>query len=132
MRTSVALAAAALVALAVAAPAQAEPARREPAPPRGLFLTVSGDENTWIRGVLLECPAGSPSHHPEAGAACEALDGAGGDLTRLAGHTHPCTREFAPVTVAAAGTWHGRPVDWHRTYPNACMLYEATGPVFRF
>ncbi|GAA1372021.1 SSI family serine proteinase inhibitor [Streptomyces beijiangensis] len=128
MRIPVALAAAGLVALAAAAPA----AQAEPTPAQGLFLTVTGDENTWIRGVLLQCPAGGPSHHPDAGAACAALDAAGGDLDVLAGDPHPCTREFAPVTVGATGTWHGRPTAWHKTYANACMLQAATGPVFHF
>ncbi|WP_329113896.1 SSI family serine proteinase inhibitor [Streptomyces sp. NBC_01465] len=127
MRIAAPLAAAALVALAVAAPAQAEPT-----PPRGLFLTVTGDENTWIRGVLLQCPADDTTHHPDAWAACEALDEAGGDLDRLPGDPHACTKEYAPVTVGATGTWRGRPTAWHKTFANACVLDAVTGPVFRF
>ncbi|MEV0095444.1 SSI family serine proteinase inhibitor [Streptomyces sp. NPDC050738] len=127
MRIPATLAAAILVALAAAAPAQADPT-----PPRGLFLTVSGDENTWMRGVLLRCPADDTSHHPDAEAACAALHDAAGDLDRLPADPHACTKEYAPVTVGATGTWLGRPTAWHKTYANACMLDAATGPVFRF
>ncbi len=97
----------------------------------GMFLTVSGSENTWIRGVLLHCdpPGGS---HPAAEAACADLAAAGGDFDALPGDPHRCTKEYDPVTATATGTYNGRPVAWHRTFPNACVMDGITGPVFRF
>ncbi|MEW2636122.1 SSI family serine proteinase inhibitor [Streptomyces sp. NPDC048389] len=102
------------------------------APKRGLFLTVSGAENTWIRGVLLHCSPVPAGPHPEAAAACAALDTAGGDLDRLPGDRQPCTHAFDPVTVSATGAWRGRPTAWHKTFANACELAVETGAVFRF
>ncbi|WP_372343114.1 SSI family serine proteinase inhibitor [Streptomyces sp. KL116D] len=123
------VAAAALLSLAAAAPAQAA---TEPAPPRGLFLTVSGDDNTWIRGVLLRCEPELAGHHPYAAEACAALDDASGDLDELRGEPRTCTKEFNPVTVSATGTHRGRLTAWHKTFANACALDAATGHVFRF
>ncbi|MFJ8074082.1 SSI family serine proteinase inhibitor [Streptomyces sp. NPDC096176] len=144
MHRSATLAAAALLALAAAVPAAASPGPFEPdlpaaderagrpGPSRGLFLTVSGAENTWIRGVLLHCSPVPAGPHPEAKAACAALDMARGDLDRLTGDPHPCTKQYDPVTVSATGAWRGRPTAWHKTFPNACNLAATTGAVFRF
>ncbi|MER5461912.1 SSI family serine proteinase inhibitor [Streptomyces sp. NPDC002668] len=135
MHRTATFAAAAIIALSAAAPAAASPAHTAdevPMPARGLLLTVSGSENTWIRGVLLQCPAQTDGPHPHAGAACTALSAAGGDLDALPGDPRPCDRRFDPVTVSATGTWRGLPIAWHRTYPNACALDVATGVVFRF
>jgi hypothetical protein len=142
MHRSATLAAAALIALATAAPAHAtgrtapsETAPSETAPsdpPEGLILTVSGRENTWMRGVLLQCPPLPDGPHANAVAACAALHAAGGDLNLLPGDPHPCHKKFDPVTVTAAGTWRDRPVAWRKTYTNACTLDAATGTVFRF
>ncbi|WP_405809770.1 subtilase-type protease inhibitor [Streptomyces sp. NBC_00210] len=145
MHRSAVLAAAALMSLAATAvpatavPARAVPARAVPAhavgdepAPRGLFLTVSGSENTWVRGVLLHCSPEPGGAHPDPAAACSALAAARGDLDRLPGDPHPCTEEFDPVTVDATGTWRGRMTAWHKTYANACALDAATGEVFRF
>lgn len=109
----------------------AEPPVR-PAPSRGLFLTLSGSENTWIRGVLLHCSPEPSGPHPEAAAACAALDTAHGDLDRLPGQRQACTKQYEPVTVSATGAWRGRPTAWHKTFANACELAAATGAVFRF
>lgn len=43
-----------------------------------------------------------------------------------------CTKQYAPVTVSASGTYRGRPVGWHKTYDNACTMTYSTGDVFRF
>ncbi|MFJ3590749.1 subtilase-type protease inhibitor [Streptomyces sp. NBC_01259] len=102
------------------------------APDRGVLLTVSGSANTWIRGVVLHCPPGPDDRHPDALGACAALDAAGGDFDALAGDPHPCTYEDDPVTVTAEGVRQGDAVDWRHTYPNACLMDAATGPVFRF
>ncbi|WP_069884496.1 SSI family serine proteinase inhibitor [Streptomyces luteocolor] len=123
--------AAALLALAAGAPA-AHAAQEIPTPQRGLFLTVSGSDNTWIRGVLLHCEPEPSGHHPQAAKACEALAEAGGDLDALPEDPHACTKEFDPVTVSVTGTYQGRTIGWHKTYPNACTMDADTGYVFRF
>lgn len=121
--------AAALLPLGAAVPAAAAP---PPASDQGILLTVSGSGNTWIRGVVLHCPPGPDDRHPDAAGACAALDAAGGDFDALAGEPRPCTYVYDPVTVAAEGTGQGGAVDWRHTYPNACEMDAATGPVFRF
>ncbi|MFB7917273.1 SSI family serine proteinase inhibitor [Streptomyces sp. NPDC056061] len=131
MRPRTVLAAATLLTLAAATPAAAE-RPGEPGPESRLRLTVSGGDHTWIRGVELVCPPAPDTHHPHAAAACADLSAADGDLDALPGDPHLCTKEFAPVTAAATGTWRGRPVAWHRTFPNACEMDARTGPVFRF
>ncbi|TJZ59314.1 protease inhibitor [Streptomyces piniterrae] len=122
-----ATAAAAVLTTLAAAPADAG----EPAGDRGLFLTVSGYGDTWIRGVQLNCPDTRASH-PHGAAACEALTRAGGDLDRLPEEPRPCTKEYDPVSVSAIGTWNGKPVDWRKSFPSPCTLDAGTGPVFRF
>jgi hypothetical protein len=121
-----------LVAAALAAPLLLAPAAH--ADPLGstLFLTVSGSENTWIRGIGLQCPLTSRSHHPKAAEACAALNEAGGDLDELPGDPHPCPLIHDPVTVTAQGTYNGAAVDWQRTYPNVCVMEATAGPVFDF
>jgi Subtilisin inhibitor-like len=128
VRTAVAAAATAAALLALAAVPWA--AAREAESGR-LFLTVSGARSTWIRGVQLSCPD-TGGHHPHGPAACEALQRAQGEPDALPGDKHLCTREYDPITATIDGDWDGRPVVWHRTYPNACALDAATGPVFRF
>ncbi|MEV4502945.1 SSI family serine proteinase inhibitor [Streptomyces klenkii] len=140
-RTAVAAAAAsaALLLLLLAAPqaaADGKPGRqgkhgRADGTGGRLFLSVSGGQNTWIRGVQLSCPD-ADGHHPHAAEACTTLDRAKGDPGRVTGAEHRCTRQYDPVTATAEGEWNGRPVVWHKTFPNACALDGATGPVFRF
>ncbi|MFG2137629.1 SSI family serine proteinase inhibitor [Streptomyces sp. NPDC048650] len=117
--------------LSVVAVAGVPAAAVEPPRARGLFLTVSGGGDTWIRGVLLNCPEGHGSH-PHGAAACAALKEADGDPDALPGDPRPCTKQYDPVTVAATGDWRGRPVAWRKSFPNACVLDADTGPVFRF
>ncbi|MFI0980385.1 SSI family serine proteinase inhibitor [Streptomyces sp. NPDC021093] len=126
---SAAVAAVTLLALAPAATAVAE---SHPAPKRGLLLTVSGAEGTWIRGVGLQCGPRAGGGHPEARAACNALTWARGDFDALRGDPYPCTKEYDPVIATADGTWRGRTVHWTKTFSNACVLDAETGPVFRF
>ncbi len=130
MRRSTSLAAVALITLATIAPAQA--VDDPPAEDRGLFLTVTGSENTWMRGVMLKCTPEPVGPHPAAAEACTALTKAGGDLDKLPANPHPCTKKFDPVTVGATGRWQKRSTSWQKTYPNACALDAATGSVFRF
>ncbi|MGW2409126.1 SSI family serine proteinase inhibitor [Streptomyces sp. NPDC001739] len=108
----------------------------EPPPPpppagQGLLLTISGDHDTWVRGVRLSCPD-VYGRHPHAVAACDALTWARGDFDALPGEPHVCNRQYNPVTVSATGNWRGVPVNWRKEFPNACTLDSATGPVFRF
>ncbi|MFJ9413283.1 SSI family serine proteinase inhibitor [Streptomyces sp. NPDC101227] len=124
-----ALTAAVLSALAVAPGRPAGAA--EPERDRGLFLTVSGAGDTWIRGVQLNCPD-TRGTHPHGAAACAVLAEADGDLDALPGDPRPCTKQYDPVTVAATGEWRGRPVAWRKSFPNACVMDSDTGPVFRF
>ncbi|WP_075031429.1 SSI family serine proteinase inhibitor [Streptomyces mirabilis] len=97
-----------------------------------LFLTIAGGHSTWVRGVQLACPARVDSHHPHADAACQQLVPAHGEPGAVVGEKHPCTREYDPVSATAEGEWNGRPLVWHKTYPNACALDSAAGPLFRF
>ncbi|MEV8022316.1 SSI family serine proteinase inhibitor [Streptomyces sp. NPDC086554] len=121
--------AAALIALSAAAPAYAA---ELPPPSSGLFLTVSGGDNSWIRGVLLKCEPEPSGRHPLAAKACAAIEKAGGDLEALPAESGICTRQYAPVTVSASGTYRGRPVGWRKTYDNACTMAYSTGNLFRF
>ncbi|GAA4786001.1 SSI family serine proteinase inhibitor [Streptomyces sanyensis] len=109
-----------------------EDAPGEQTPARRLFLTVSGAENTWIRGVVLSCAPQPAGPHPEAAEACAELEAVDGHLDRLPGDAQPCTKQYDPVTVSATGAWRGRPTSWRRTFANACELTATTGPVFRF
>ncbi|MET9508406.1 SSI family serine proteinase inhibitor [Streptomyces flavidovirens] len=133
MRSPATVTAVVLLALAGAAlPARAAAVPGGPTPPHGLFLTVSGSGSTWIRGVVLQCVPRPAGPHPEASDACAALDRAKGDFDKLPGNPRACTKQYEPVTVSASGNWRGLPTSWHKTYPNACVLDTATGPVFRF
>ncbi|MFF1925381.1 SSI family serine proteinase inhibitor [Streptomyces sp. NPDC058221] len=129
MRVRASLATVALLTVGMAVPAAAA---TPPAPDGGLFLTVSGSENTWIRGVALHCPPNPDDRHPDAAGACAALHQADGDFDALPGDPHPCTYTYDPVTVTAEGERRGDAIAWQRTFPNACAMDAATGPVFRF
>ncbi|MGW6060957.1 SSI family serine proteinase inhibitor [Streptomyces sp. NPDC055189] len=130
----VAATAAALVSLAVAAPAHAAHAADGAAPARstGIFLTVTGDDNAWVRGVLIDCTTKQPGHHPHTAEACAAIDAAKGDFDKLPAKKGICTKQYAPVTASATGTYRGKPVSWQKTYGNACEMGHSTGAVFRF
>lgn len=137
MRVRAALATAvpvAALAAALLSPGATVPAAaaHSPAQDPGILLTVSGSENTWIRGVVLHCPPGPEDRHPDAAGACAALDEAAGDFDALAGEPRPCPYAYDPVTVTAEGTGPDGAVDWRHTYPSACDMDAATGPVFRF
>ncbi|MGV9881635.1 SSI family serine proteinase inhibitor [Streptomyces sp. NPDC003006] len=125
------VAAAALIALGATVPAHAADDAHTPRHP-GLFLTVSGAENSWMRGVLLRCEPAPSGHHPHAAKACAAIAGAKGNFDHLADDPHVCTKEYDPVTVTATGSHQNRSISWHKTYPNACTLDSDTGHVFRF
>ncbi|MDI3404661.1 SSI family serine proteinase inhibitor [Streptomyces cavernicola] len=134
VRTAAPIALAAAAALLVALAPSALAAPRGPSEPRpgGLFLSVSGAENTWIRGVKLHCRPKPEGTHPQAKAACAALDQAHGEFDELAGAPRACSAEHDPVTVSATGTHRGRITAWHKTFANSCEMHAATDPVFDF
>ncbi|WP_432109374.1 SSI family serine proteinase inhibitor [Streptomyces sp. AA1529] len=99
---------------------------------QGVLLTVSGSGDTWIRGVMLHCEPTPHGHHPRAAETCAALDAAHGDLDALPAGNGRCTMQYDPVTVAARGSHRGQAVNWKKTFPNACVMHQATGPVFDF
>ncbi len=125
------LAAAALL-LACAAPAEAGAG----APGDWLYLTVTRDEartshhtdSAGTRGALLLC--GPPRGHARAAAAGTQLAASGGDPGAVAPRDTLCTMLHAPVTARARGEWHGRPVDYTKTFSNACVMGMRTGAVF--
>lgn len=116
-----------LVALATVVPA----AVADDAPSSRLSLSVHAPDGTLTREVRLDCdPAGGP--HPHADEACAALESADGGFEDLPPARHFCPMIYAPVIAKASGDWHGRPVEWTRDFPNACVLDQRTGVVFRF
>ena len=82
------------------------------------------------RTTLTCAPQGGA--HPEAAAACRALDAAGGDLNRLRGRKGVCTMIYRQVTAVAYGHRGARPVRFTKTYDNACRLKSALAPVYDF
>ncbi|MGW6360089.1 SSI family serine proteinase inhibitor [Streptomyces sp. NPDC055092] len=126
------LAAAALTALAAALTAAGPANAADPPVPQGVFLTVAGDQGSWMRGELLRCEPEAWGHHPHASEACGALDRADGNLDALVADPEMCTQVYAPVTVSASGTYRGKPITWQKTFANACTMEASTGYVFRF
>ncbi|MFD3729470.1 SSI family serine proteinase inhibitor [Streptomyces sp. NPDC058671] len=121
------LATALVPAVATAAPAPTQDTR--------LQLTAERTENGQhsIGFVWLDCPASDRPAHPHRAEACAALENANGNFDALRGEpAGRCTTEHSPVTLRAQGTYQGRTVDWHRTYPNNCQATVKTGPVFYF
>ncbi|MEV0830192.1 SSI family serine proteinase inhibitor [Nonomuraea rubra] len=97
----------------------------------GLFLMVSGKQGTWLRAIGIYCP-GRADQHPYGRVVCDLLADVDGDFNRLPGDAHLCTDEKDPVTATATGTWGNRRISWKKTFSSACLLDEATAPVFRF
>ncbi|GAA4436213.1 SSI family serine proteinase inhibitor [Actinokineospora soli] len=94
-----------------------------------LALTVT-DRDGAVKIRTLRCgPDGGT--HPSASAACAALSQVDGDFTQL--NTQPglmCTLEYDPVSATARGTWNGKVVNYHETFPNRCAMWSHTSPVF--
>ncbi|CCK26642.1 hypothetical protein BN159_2263 [Streptomyces davaonensis JCM 4913] len=121
------LAAASLLVLATV-PAQA--ADRETLPGNWLQLTLTtGDEQSSdTRGTLLMCDP--PQGHGRAAEACGQLAAVQGDIDAMTPENTVCTMIYAPVTARASGQWNGRPVEYTRTFGNACEMAAWTGAVF--
>jgi hypothetical protein len=120
---------AALVLAAVAAPAQAS-APRDSLPGNWFRLTLTqGDSRaSSTRGVLLLCDP--PQGHPRAAEACAELAAAGGEIRDIPPKDGICSLVYAPVTAQARGRWDGRPVEYEKTFANACVMRAETGAVF--
>ncbi|WP_212999104.1 SSI family serine proteinase inhibitor [Winogradskya consettensis] len=124
----------AVLVLGVASPAAAQPAASfaEPARPKQSELEVSylADEG-YAAAVVLRCdPAGGP--HPKKGKACKALAKAHGDPDKIKPTGAMCTMEYSPITATVKGQWHGKKVDWSKTYGNRCEMERATSDLMLF
>ncbi|MFV0133007.1 SSI family serine proteinase inhibitor [Streptomyces sp. HMX87] len=95
-----------------------------------LFLTVARGETPAdvTHGALLLCDP--PQGHARAAGACADLAAADGDPAAIPLRDTPCPMIYAPVTAQARGQWKGRPVEYTRTFPNACVMAARTGAVF--
>lgn len=95
-----------------------------------LYLTVTrGDSRSSdTRGTLLLCDP--PQGHAHAAEACAQLGAAGGDIDSVPPEGTICPMIYAPVTARAHGEWKGRPVEYAKTFSNACALAARTGAVF--
>ncbi|MEU5597697.1 SSI family serine proteinase inhibitor [Streptomyces sp. NPDC020298] len=121
----------AAVALLAAGPASAATTPRGAGQADWLYLTVThGDARAGdTRGTLLLCDP--PRGHARAAEACGELTTAKGDIRAIPQKQNVfCPMIYAPVTVRAGGEWHGRPVDYRETFPNACAMGARTGAVF--
>ncbi|MFJ8079954.1 SSI family serine proteinase inhibitor [Streptomyces sp. NPDC096205] len=111
-----------------AAPAQAS--HQEAFSGDWLYLTVTHGDNRSAdtRGAVLFCDP--PRGHIRAAEACDQLGAVDGDIDRIAPRAAICPMVYAPVTAHARGRWHGMPVDYTRTFSNACEMATLTGEVF--
>lgn len=133
-----AAAGAALAPAAHAAPAAPAPAAPAPAAPphQATFMNLSvqpNDQAREARTAVLTCnPDGGT--HPDAAAACRTLASAHGDFHALpTAHSNVmCPQVYKPVVFTAHGTWHDRPVQFQKKFPNACQASVQTGQVFKF
>ena len=120
---------------ALAAPLSAYPGTAYPGTTLRLSVThgphvsQSGVTSSY-RALLLTCdPAGGG--HPKAVQACTQLADSDGAFERDVQDVI-CTKEYAPVTVEAAGSWRGRLVRFRKTYGNDCDMTAHTGSLFDF
>ncbi|WP_353067980.1 SSI family serine proteinase inhibitor [Amycolatopsis sp. DG1A-15b] len=100
-------------------------------PPASTLQLTTHDTAGRIGSVVLTCdPVGGT--HPKRDKACAVLSGAGGDFSRITARHQACTLIYAPVDVAAIGTWHGKPVSFETTYANRCEAARDSDEVFAF
>ncbi|MFK4108450.1 SSI family serine proteinase inhibitor [Streptomyces sp. NPDC002176] len=93
-----------------------------------LAVTRPGTTGGGTRAALLLCDP--PQGHPKAAEACAELATAEGDFSRLGDPDMLCPLIYAPVRARAQGLWHGKQIDYERTFGNACQLRAETGDVF--
>lgn len=120
------LTAATVLLLAAAAPATAGSSAR--GDHLYLMVTTGDGRSSDTRGTLLLCDP--PQGHSRAAEACAQLDSVGGDIDALPPAHVYCPMLYAPVTAQADGEWNGRPVEYHRTFSNGCVMRARTGAVF--
>ncbi|WP_158989172.1 SSI family serine proteinase inhibitor [Streptomyces sp. QHH-9511] len=93
-----------------------------PAPPDGHRLHRH-DQGGLAR---LSPPGGN---HPAPEAACDAVREAGDDFDELVGvAAADCPMDYDLVEASAKGTLDSKPLDWKKTFPNACELNAETAP----
>ena len=92
-------------------------------PPASIFQLTSHDTANRIAPTDLE---------PEWFQACDVLHRVDGDFTRIQARHQACNLIYAPVDVAVAGSWRGRPVAFKTTYPNRCAANRDSDDVFAF
>ncbi|MEU2154605.1 subtilase-type protease inhibitor [Streptomyces sp. NPDC019396] len=107
--------------------------------PSALVLAVGhGDDAATVtveRAVTLSCAPTPTGSHPAPSAACAELNAVDGEFGLIGSTpTTPCTRQWDPVTVTAAGVWKGKQVSWSTTYGNSCEMRArlADSAVFSF
>lgn len=114
--------AACLMSLSCLAPAQ---------PPAATLQFTSHDTANRIGAAVLTCePTGGT--HPQRDHACAVLESVNGDFSRITPRHQMCTLIYAPVDVTVLGTWRGKPVSFHATYPNRCTANRDSDDVFAF
>ncbi|MFD5424285.1 subtilase-type protease inhibitor [Streptomyces sp. NPDC127084] len=126
--------------LTAGATANAAPASPESLyAPSALVLAVGhGDDAATAgvdRAVTLSCAPTPSGSHPDSTAACSELMAVDGQFGLIGSTpTTPCTRQWDPITVTAAGVWQGQRVSWTTTYGNACEMRArlADSAVFSF
>jgi hypothetical protein len=109
----------------------AQPAPQEAVPGNRLYLSVTrGDARAGhTRGTELICDP--PQGHAHAAEACQELDAAKGDISRIRSKADVfCSLIYAPITASARGEWNGRPIDYTHTFSNSCVMGAETGAVF--
>jgi hypothetical protein len=115
------------VGLPVSTAANAKPVND---PPGWFMLSItSATSGDLIAAAFLICrPAGGSHPHPRA--ACDQLRQADGRIENIPEQQGVvCTKEFAPVIVAASGRWRLEPRDYQEKFPNRCHAIAATGGV---
>jgi len=130
MSRVLACAAVAAIGCVMATPAAATAAVGAPRGDLQLWASRGESFSQNTATVMLQCAPDS-GDHPKAEDACAAVAKVGGRFEAMNG-AGICTREYAPITVAALGTWDGRQVNFSKSYANRCEMRNATGAVFAF
>lgn len=103
-----------------------------PAAERTNLVLAIYQEGGAVETTRLSCDPAA-GEHQRAQVACGEITAAGGDFTQLSAQEQRfCTFEYAPVTVAAFGTWRGEQVRYVEEFPNRCVMENETGTVFTF
>ncbi|QNP69509.1 serine protease [Streptomyces roseirectus] len=121
--------AAALFLTTLTAPAGAAQSAALPGNWLQISVTEGDGHSSDMRGTLLLCND-VPQGHKRAAEACGQLRAAHGDIRAIPPQEIYCTHVYAPVTAAARGQWNGRPVQYEKTFGNACQMGAETGAVF--